>query len=245
MEFVYIIGSTLLISLISLIGVFFIYANEQKVRNLTYMLISLSTGTLLGGAFFHILPEAIEELNVDTVMLIVVTALLIFFFLERVLNWHHCHKHDCEEKAVGYLNLTVDSIHNFVDGIVIAASFMASPILGVTSTIAIALHEIPQELGDFGVLLHAGIKKQKAIVFNLLVATTSIIGGITGYIFLDTFTQLTAYLLPFAAGGFLYIAMTDLIPEIKVQPSRTRSNMSFLLFILGLVLMYSLKSFLS
>jgi len=237
----YIILATFLVSLASLVGVITLSIKTKTLQKYLLYLVSLSAGTLIGGAFIHLLPEAIDQLDPTTTGQIIVTAFIGFFFIEKVLHWHHCHDRDCPNHSLGYLNLIADAIHNFIDGLVIAATFLVDIKLGVATTIAVALHEIPQEFGDFGVLLYSGFSRTKAILSNLLVALTAITGGVLGFYLAGRIDHLVAYLLPLAAGSFIYIAASDLMPEIKQETSLKHSIISFTIFVSGIGLMLLLK----
>ena len=192
----------------------------------------------MGGAFFHLLPEAIEESHETNIFPIVLTGFIAFFIIEKVLHWHHCHKGDPHKHTFHYMNLIGDSAHNFVDGLIIAASFVVSIPLGVATSIAIAAHEIPQEIGDFGVLLYGGFEKKKALILNFIAAAFIIIGGITGFLISEMVEDSTVFLLSFAAGGFIYIAATDLIPEIRKETDIRKSILVFEVFIVGVLIMW-------
>jgi zinc and cadmium transporter len=241
MEILFLIfGSTFLISLISLVGIFTITLKEKLLDKMLLILVSLSAGALIGGAFLHLLPESIEKtMNMD-VFLYLILGFILFFFLEKIFFWRHCHKRKCKIHTFTYLNLVGDFIHNFIDGLVIAVSFMTNVNLGITTTLAIAFHEIPQEIGDFGVLVYGGFKKYKALALNFLVALTSILGGIIGY-FISFQEQFMIFLLPVAAGGFIYIASSDLIPEIRNIESLKHSMLTFLVFLIGILIMWIAK----
>ncbi len=230
--------ATLLISLGAFVGFFFLYFKKELNKKILLFLVSLSAGTLMGGAFIHLLPEALEKLEANTVFFLVLLSFIIFFFIEKILYWRHCHEEDCEVHSFGYMNLIGDSVHNFIDGLIIAATFLIDVRLGMTTTIAIAFHEIPQEIGDFGVLLYSGFKKSKALVLNFLVALMTVVGGIAGYFISLNLENLTSYLLPFAAGGFIYISTSDLIPEIRKEKDIKKSLISFTIFLIGLGIMY-------
>jgi len=219
----YIIISSLSISLIVFVAVFFLLVKKRIINKILLFLISLSAGTLMGGAFIHLLPEAADKLSVDDLSLFVLGAFILFFLVEKLLHWRHCHKENCDIHSFGYMNLIGDSVHNFIDGLIIAATFLTDINLGITATIAIAAHEIPQEIGDFGVLLYSGFSKTKALIANFGVALFSIVGGIVGYLLSFNVENLTTYLLPIAAGGFIYIATSDLIPEIRKEKEIKKS----------------------
>lgn len=236
-----IIIASFLISLCVWIAVLFLFFKKETLKKITVFLVSFSAGALMGGAFLHLLPEASQNIKVNNLNLIVLIAFIFFFFMEKLLSWRHCHKENCPIHTFGYMNLVGDSLHNFIDGLVIASTFIINFNLGVVTTLAIALHEIPQEIGDFGVLIHAGFEKKKALIWNYLVALTVILGGILGYFISFALNNVISYLLPFAAGGFIYIAASDLIPEIRKETKLSKSISSFLIFILGILLMFIVK----
>jgi zinc and cadmium transporter len=241
MTLLYILLASFSVSLISLVGVLTLIGHTQKSHEDLMHLVALAAGTLVGGAFLHLLPEAVADLGNEIPFYLVLVSFALFFFIEKVLHWRHCHDEDCEIHSFGYLNLAGDVIHNFIDGVIIAASFLVSFKLGVITTLAIMLHEIPQELGDFGVLLLAGFKRSKALSANFLTALTAMIGALVGY-FLSVHVQgIVPYLLPLAAGGFLYIAASDLIPQMMKENRLEKWSVSFLFFILGIVLMFGMK----
>ena len=161
--------------------------------------------------------------------------------LEKLLHWRHCHKKNCDVHTFGYMNLFGDAVHNFIDGLVIAATFLTDIRLGIITSFAIALHEIPQEIGDFGVLLYSGFSRKKALFANFLVALTAVFGGIIGYFLSFQIENMTSYLLPFTAGGFIYIAASDLMPEIRKETSLRKSMLSFGVFLVGIAIMFLVK----
>ena len=241
--FLSIILATTLVSLISLIGIFALSLKEKLLNKILLVLVALSAGTLMGGAFIHLIPEAIETFLPAGVFINILIGFVLFLLIEKVLHWRHCHHGKCEVHTFAYMNIVGDIIHNLIDGMIIAAAFVTNIHLGITTTLAVAMHEIPQEIGDFGVLVHGGFKKTKALLLNFLTALTADIGGIIGY-FLTNYSQPTAeLLLPFAAGGFIYIAASDLIPEIRKETQLKKSLLYFGVFILGLLLMYGVKFF--
>jgi zinc and cadmium transporter len=237
----FISAATFSISLCVFVAVFFLYLKKETLSKITLFLVSLSAGALMGGAFLHLLPEAASKIEAEKLYLVTLSAFIFFFFMEKLLHWRHCHKADCPIHTFGYMNLFGDSIHNFIDGLVIASTFLIDFKLGIITTLAIALHEIPQEIGDFGVLIHAGFNKKKALILNFLVALTVVLGGIVGYFISFLLESIIPYLLPFAAGGFIYIAASDLMPEIRKEPSLKKSIGSFIIFILGIALMFLIK----
>lgn len=235
-----IIIANLGVSLIAFVGLIALFIKEKIFKRILVNLVALSAGALIGGAFLHLIPEAIHEFEDKPIFLFVLFGFIIFFFIEQILHWHHCHKGDCPEHAFAYMNLVAEALHNFIDGLTIAASFLIHPSLGMATTMAVALHEIPQELGDFGVLVYGGFDKKKALMLNFLVALTAVFGGVFGFFISDHFA-LSQFLLPLAAGGFIYIASSDLIPEIRKEKNRQKSFLNFIIFVLGVSLMYLLK----
>lgn len=244
MILVLIISSTLLVSLISLIGIFTLLIKDKLLEKLLFVLIGFSAGALIGGAFLHILPEAIQKNNSITVFYYLILGIVLFFLLERYFYWRHCHEGVCDIHAFSYLNLIGDGFHNFIDGMVIAVSFTLSVKLGLVTTLAIILHEIPQEIGDFGVLVYGGFSKQKALLFNFISALTAMIGAITGYFISDFALGFSNFILPLTAGGFVYIAASDLIPEIHRESNLKRSTAAFIAFLFGIILMALAKQLL-
>ncbi len=237
----YIIIASVLISMGALVGVFTLSLREEKLSKILLALVSLSAGALMGGAFIHLLPEASEKLSSEDLNIMVLLSFIFFFLVEKMFHWRHCHKGECEVHTFGYMNLFGDAIHNFIDGLIIAATFSLDVKLGIVTSFAIALHEIPQEIGDFGVLLYAGFEKRKALIANFTVALTVVLGGIVGYFLSSHLENVIPYLLPFAAGGFIYIAASDLMPEIRKEESLKKSMVSFGIFIVGILIMFLVK----
>ncbi|MBN2421748.1 ZIP family metal transporter [Candidatus Woesearchaeota archaeon] len=204
-------------------------------------LVGFSAGALIGGAFLHLIPEIIEECDCTYIFLFVISGIMVFFILERILFWHHCHEGVCDVHTFTYMNLIGDGIHNFIDGIVIATTFKLNINLGMITTLMIMAHELPQEIGDFAVLLHGGFSKSKALLFNFISAVTAIFGAVFGYFFSSTMENFSTFLLPFAAGGFIYIAMSDLIPELHKEQKLSKSMIHFMLFTIGIVFMLVIR----
>jgi zinc and cadmium transporter len=241
MQLTYIVITTILIALIAFIGIFTLAMKERLLNKILLVLISLSAGALMGGAFLHLLPEAVESSAEANIFLFVLVGFILFFIIEKVLYWRHCHKGKCDVHTFHYMNLIGDSIHNFIDGLIIAASFIVSLPLGLTTAIAIAAHEVPQEIGDFGVLVYGGFEKKKALLINFAIALVAVAGGIIGYFISKSIEQAVVFLLPFAAGGFIYIAATDLIPEIRKEADIKKSLTTIAVFICGILIMWLIK----
>jgi zinc and cadmium transporter len=233
----WILISTFLVSLISLVGIVTLAIKEDLLRKIIFCLIGFSAGALIGSAFLHILPEALEKAKSTTVFYYLILGLTLFFLLERYLHWRHCHDKDCQIHAFTYLNLFGEAFHNFIDGIAIAASFVISFKLGVATTIAIILHEIPKELGNFGVLIYGGFSRNKALFYNFISALAAIVGALVGYFISDFAHGFTNFIMPLTAGGFIYIATSDLIPEIHKEKDQKRATLAFISFLFGIVFM--------
>lgn len=231
--------ASILVSLLSLVGVLFLSLKEKILNQILLYLVAFSAGSLLGAAFLHLLPEAIESQK-QNFGIAILAGFILFFIIEKFLHWHHCHKNqNCHHiKTLSYMNLVGDAVHNFIDGLLIAASFSVSFNLGFITTINLIFHEIPQEIGDFGVLIHGGFKKSKALLFNLISASTALLGTIIGLLISSKNETISAFLIPLAAGGFIYIAATDLIPELKESQKPIPIFFSFLA---GILLMLVLK----
>ena len=237
MSFLYALASTIVISLLSLVGVFTLSLKPKFLDKIVMSLVSLSAGTMMGAVFLHLLPESHQYLGEDQLYPTVLLSFLFFFLVEKILHWQHCHKHDCEVHSFGYMNLIGDGLHNFIDGMVIVGAYAVDIRMGLITTLAVIIHELPQEIGDFGVLIHAGFSKNKALLFNLFSATTAIVGALVGAFFLKNGSQLQNYLLPIAAGGFLYIAASDLLPEMRKEPVGKKLFFSIAMFAVGVFLM--------
>lgn len=239
---IYTLASVVIISLISLIGLFGISIREEKLKKVLLFLVSLSAGGLLGGAFIHLLPEAFKICgNQLKLPLYILLGMIIFFILEKFLCWRHCHIPTSEEHPhpLAYMNLIGDGLHNFIDGMIIAGSFLVSIPLGMATSIAVFLHEVPQEIGDFGVLLHAGFSRKKALLTNFITALTAILGAIVILILGVKFEleSVLAFVIPLTIGGFIYIATADLIPELKKENALGKSIIQLTFFLLGIGMM--------
>ena len=240
---IYAIGSVLVVSLISLVGVLTVSLKDDKLKKMLLYMVSFSAGALFGDAFLHLLPEAVEKSGFGIGMSIyLMLGICISFVIEKIVQWRHCHiphsKNHPHPFAV--MNLFGDGVHNFIDGMIIAASYLASNPVGIATTIAVILHEIPQEIGDFGVLLHGGFSRGKAIIFNFVTALTAILGAIIALIISSYIEGIIIFLVPFAAGTFIYIAGSDLIPELHKEVSPKKSFMQLIAIILGACVMLSL-----
>lgn len=237
----YILAGTIIVSLIAFVGIITLSIKEKLLDKILLVLVALSAGALMGGAFLHLIPESVEMFGTFDIFIYILLGFIIFFFIEKVLHWRHCHMEKCPIHTFAYMNLFGDGVHNFIDGLIIAASFVADIHLGIITTLAVALHEIPQELGDFGVLVYGGFKKTRALLLNFATAIMAIIGGIIGFFLAGMIDSSIMFLLPFAAGGFIYIAASDLIPEIRKETGIKKSLLYFAIFIIGILIMYGVK----
>ena len=243
----WIISTTLSISLIALVGVLVLALKERILSKILIVFVAFSAGALIGGAFLHLLPEAILGMGMDEASLLTTFTYLLLgfcslFILEQVIRWHHHHATSHPKiMPFSYLILVSDGIHNFIDGLVIAASFLVSFPIGISTALAVAVHEIPQEIGDFGVLIYGGIPKKKALILNFISAITVLFGGIVGYVLQSWIGESIILLLPFAAGNFLYISSTDLIPEIRYKESSIQSLLRFIVFMAGIGVMAAIR----
>ena len=235
---IWIVLANIFVSLLAFVGILTLILKRKIFDKILLLLVSLSAGALMGGAFLHLLPEGFELLG-EQVFIYTLAGFVFFFFVEKVLHWRHCHDDHCKVHTFAYMNLFGDVVHNFIDGLVVAGAFIIDLHLGIVTTLAVILHEIPQELGDFGVLIHGGFSKLKALLMNFLVALTAVLGGIVGYFFSSL--NFSNYLIPIAAGGFIYISASDLVPEIRKEVNLKKAFYIFGVFILGIVLMFALR----
>lgn len=240
--------SVLVVSAISLVGIFIIWLSERFISKIVFFLVSLSVGVLFGDVFIHIVPEVFETVSPEKASLAILFGIIGFFILEKFVHWHHSHKtdDDCEDhssdghKVLRSIVLVGDGIHNLIDGIIITASYIVSFPLGIATTLAVIFHEIPQEIGNFGVLVHSGLSKWRALFFNFLSALTSVFGVIFTFALQGSLEQFSALALAFAGGGFIYIAGSDLVPELHKVKSPKASLIQLFAISLGVALMYFL-----
>ncbi|UCB53509.1 MAG: ZIP family metal transporter [Candidatus Zixiibacteriota bacterium] len=241
----YTIGSVLLVSLVSFAGILFLAIDEKRLKKVLLFLVSFAAGALLGSAFLHLLPESVEHGLKPSVSIFILSGIFSFFVLEKIICWRHCHIPTSEDHPhpVGVMNLVGDGFHNLIDGMIIAGSYLVNPALGISTTMAVLLHEIPQEIGDFGILVHAGYSVRKALMFNFLSALTAAWGAIlTLSVGLKT-EAVSKFLVPFTIGGFVYIATADLIPELKKETNLKKSSLQLLFLLLGAGVMVLLLVF--
>lgn len=233
-------------SVISLIGGALLLAHKKTAVKISHFLSSFAAGALLGAAFFDLLPEAIEEsehiaLPLMNLLAWVLGGILFFFLLERLLHWFHHHgyeEHDVSGKPTVPLVVIGDTVHNFIDGVAIAATFMLSIPLGISTTFAVALHEIPQEVGDFGIMLKHGLKRKKILLINVMSAAASFAGALLAFYFGEQIEGLTAIFLAVTAGFFLYIALSDLLPEIHHENKKSLALWETVCLFAGVIVMF-------
>ena len=246
--------SVLIVSLISFVGLFFISVNEKILKGIIFILVSFSVGALFGDAFVHLIPEAFESgISSSVISAFILLGIIIFFVLEKFIHWRHshteadevcevhceAHKEEMQIKPAGYMILLSDTAHNFLDGIIIAASYMVSVEVGITTTIAVILHEIPQEIGQFGLLLHYGFSKFKALLFNFYSALSAVLGAVIALLLGSNIDGFTPFIISIAAGGFIYIAGSDLVPEIHKTSDPKKSAIQFISILGGIALMFA------
>lgn len=239
--FPWIVGGGALMSAIALVGSITLLIPPERLGRIIAPLVAFAAGSLLGGAFLHMLPAAAEQLGSHTsVALWTLGGFSAFFALEQFLHWHHCHRASAEcKQPLTYLILVGDGLHNFLGGLAVAGAFISDVRLGITAWLAAAAHEVPQELGDFGVLVHGGYSRNRALLFNLLSGLTFLVGGVLAYA--ASFEIKVAFLLPFAAGNFVYIAASDLVPEVNKLHGLMTSLVLFGSFIAGIALLVLLR----
>ena len=234
------------VSLMGFAGALTLPFKEKTLRKLVFLLVSFSTGALLGDAFIHLLPQAVEKSGFTLyVSLSLLAGIITFFVLEKLIFWRHCHVEISPDHPhpFAWMNLIGDCLHNSIDGMIIAASFIASPTLGLATTLAVVLHEIPQEIGNYAVCIHGGFGRIRALFLNFGAQLTAFLGALI-ILFLNIKTgHITAYLLPFTAGGFIYIAGTDLMPELKKETELKQTLVQFLSILAGLAIMLILLAF--
>jgi len=233
----------MIVSFVSLVGVFSLSLRDEVLKKYINFFISLAIGALLGDAFIHIIPEAFKSnLGVSLASILIIAGILLFFVIEKFIHWHH-HGEDKEEEhihPVGKMILFTDGVHNLIDGAIIGASFFVSIPIGIATTLAVILHEIPQEIGDFAVLIHAGYTKKRALWLNFISALASVLGLAVVFIFGNIIESATIWFIPIAAGGFIYIAVADLIPELRKTKNIKYSIIQLFIIMLGILSMLAL-----
>jgi zinc and cadmium transporter len=239
---IYSLVSVFLVSLIAIIGIVTLSIKADKLKKVLIYMVSFSAGALLGDAFIHLLPELAEKGLTLNYSITILSGVLLFFTLEKVVHWRHCHMPITKTHVhpFAYMNLFGDALHNFIDGLIVAGSYLISIPAGIATTIAVIFHEIPQEIGDFGVLVHGGFTKGRAIFLNFITALTAILGALFALVLNNFIGNIENYLISLAIGGFLYIAGSDLIPELHKETKISVSLIQILTFILGIIVMMAL-----
>ena len=235
--------SVFIVSLISFVGILFLGFSVERLKKILIYLISFSAGALFGDAFIHLLPELAEEKGLGLeISLYILGGIIIFLILEKVIHWQHCHMPISKEHRhpFTYTVLIGDGLHNFIDGLIIAASYIISIPAGIATTVAVILHEIPQEIGNFGVLLHGGFSKGRALFVNFISALTAVLGTVVGLLLQGRFEGIEFILIAITIGGFIYIAGSDLIPELHKENETKGSLLQLIVFIIGILLMLAL-----
>lgn len=237
-----IILANVVVSLIGVVGAYSLIHFFVKSHAKIMVLVSFAAGSMLAVSFFDLLPTAIAgHGSIMLMMEYLVGGFVIFLLLEKGFFYYHCHEENCERHSSVKLVMVGDSAHNFLDGVAIAASFLVSPALGLATTLAIIIHEVPQEVGDMGVLVHAGYSNSKALFFNLLSGAFAVLGGVAGFYYLNRFESFIPYILALTAGGFIYIAAADLLPEIHAESdTRIKISIHSLVFIFGILALWLL-----
>ena len=237
--------SVVLVSLVSLAGIAAVAVGERKLQQTIFLLVSLAVGGLFGDVFIHLLPDTYERTSSPLASsLYVIGGILIFFVLEKFLRWRHEHAPEASVRVLplGYMSLFADGVHNFMDGLLIGASYLVGLQVGLATTLAVILHEIPQEIGDFAVLVHSGLSKKRAIALNFLSATLAIVGTVIAILVASRSESFLTVMVPLTAGGFIYIAGTDLVPELhkELKPSKSAAQLVAISVGIGLMLSLSL-----
>jgi zinc and cadmium transporter len=233
--------AVLAVSLVSLIGIIAFFIKERTLDKFIIHAVSFAAGALLAASFFDLIPESVENWGSRTIPLVFV-GIILFFILERFLFFYHCHRRKCPYHTFTYINLIGDGVHNFTDGAIIAASFSASIHLGLITTLAVIFHEIPQEIGDFSILIYGGIEKKRALLYNFLVALTAFLGVFFVHL-LGNVSFINSILIPIGAGGFIYLATTDLLPTLHKIEDPKKSAICLVLILFGALLIFAVNYF--
>ncbi len=242
LAYLYAIISVLIVSLLSLIGVAYLSLKDKKFKKLLIYSVSFSAGALFGDVFFHLLPEAVEDSGLTIALSSsLLSGIIVLFIIEKFIHWRHCHfQSKSHIHPFAFTNLIGDALHNLIDGLIIGASYLASIPVGIATTVAVILHEIPQEIGDFGILMHGGFSKSRALLFNFISALTAVVGALIALFLSSRVGNINNFLIPFAAGGFIYIAGSDLIPELHKEVKLRSSFIQLLMLLSGLAVMFLL-----
>jgi len=234
----YAVAATLLVSMLSLAGIAFVALGREVRGTVLFVMVAFAAGAMMAASFFHLLPEAAEGLGSFRAGMVTLVGFSCFFILERFLHWRHCHKGGhCDVHPYTTLSIVGDALHNFLDGIVIGSAFLVDTGLGISATVVIAAHELPQELGDYAILVHGGHSHRKALGLNLASALTAVAGAVLAWIGLAEHGELIPYVMAFAAGNFIYVSSSDLVPELHKEQDLRRAGLAFAFFLAAVVLM--------
>lgn len=257
----YILIATFVVSLISFSGLLFLFLSEKWIKNCLIFFVAIAAGSLLGNAFFHLIPESFEmnynlisDVNVKEPhevfflsSVFILFGIIAFYLIEKFANWHHHHDLDCHSHSLSKLTLIGDGFHHVIDGVLIAIAFMVDTRVGILTTFAVILHEFPQKLGDYSILLHSGFSKTKALIWNFISSLTTILGGLIAYFMLNGANNYLPNLIAFTAGGFIYIALADIIPELHSHAKESKTKRKLLVsafFFFGIIMMYLMVTYL-
>jgi zinc and cadmium transporter len=238
---IYALLSATIVSLVAFSGILFLAFKTEQLQKIIFILVSFAVGNLFGSAFFVLIPESYHLLPDSSIPgLMVVAGILTMFILEKFIHWKHGHdmNHLNEKASLGYISLVTDSLHNFIDGILIASAWAASPEIGIVTTLSVIVHEVPQEISDYGILIYAGFTRKKALFFNFLAAVSALLGVLFTSWLGNNFENINNYILPLAAGGFIYLAGSDLIPQLHQERSSRRNLIQFIAIVAGFAMMY-------
>ena len=228
----------------ALIASALLFVNDRLRAQLVPWLVSYAVGTLLGVALLVLLPEALEHLSPKAVLGSLLAGIMLFFLLEKLVLWRHCHTHDCEAHGMAAPMVIIgDAFHNFLDGVIIGTAVRTSIPLGVSTAVAVATHEIPQEIGDIAILLHAGYSRRKAFILNLASGASAVVGAVVAVTALEWVPQVSQYVLSVSAAGFLYIAMADLIPDLHRGRIDSKTLRQLVLALAGIGTVIGLNTF--
>lgn len=238
----YALISVTIVSLLSLLGLVVFPFSEEKIKDFLIWAVAFAAGTLLGDAFLHLIPEAYDSGTKIGASLSILGGIAIFFILEKFIHWHHCHDIECEDRphAFSYVIIIGDAVHNFIDGMIIAGSYLVNIPLGIATTLAVVFHEIPHEVGDFAAMLYGGFDKKKALKYNFIAGLVAILGAVSVLLLSGMISGMETFLVPFAAGGFIYIAIADIIPELHKTYKPVQSTLQFVFMGAGVWIMYML-----
>jgi len=241
--FIYMVLSVSLVSLLSLVGISLLALSHKAFHQIVFGLVALAVGALFGDCFIHLMPEAYKDPSLSqAASLYVMGGILLFFALENFLHWRHQHSDEHQKvEPYGYLNILADITHNFIDGLIIGASYLVSVKLGVATSLAVVLHEIPHEFSNFGVLVRSGFSRWRALFINFLTALTALAGGLIAWWVGGNTAGFIQILVPFTAGGFIYIAGSDLVPQLHKDVKSIKALVQLVAILAGVGIMWLVK----